>query len=118
MPIGFASNIEGKLGASFALTLIFSVTIAPFSHAAKLATVNALGRHSQSPATCYRFRYFFAVMYSSRSRRTHLGPPSSSQASRWAWVSGRHDTGAGLGGAVGRPAPSRLPPLALAISAG
>ena len=44
MPIGFASNIEGKLGASFALTLIFSVTIAPFSHAAKYASVNTRRR--------------------------------------------------------------------------
>ena len=40
MPIGFESNIEGKLGASFALTLIFSATIPPFSHAAKYASVN------------------------------------------------------------------------------
>ena len=51
------------------------------------------------------------AMYSSNNRRTHLGPPSSSHASRWAWVSGRHDTGAGRAGAGGRPAPSRLPPF-------
>ena len=58
--------------------------------------------------------YFFLLeMYSFSNRRTHFGPPSSSQASRWACVSGRQDTGAGLGGAGGRPAPSRLPPLML-----
>lgn len=31
------------------------------------------------------------AMYSSNNLRTHFGPPSSSQASRWAWVSGRHE---------------------------
>lgn len=76
-----------------------------------------LGRHSQSPATRYRFRYFFAAMYSSSSLRTHFGPPSSNQASRWACVSGRHDTGAGRTGAGGRPAPSRLPPLMICQTA-
>ena len=66
--------------------------------------------HRQSSAAA---RPFFAAMYSSNSLRTHFGPPSSSHASRWAWVSGRQDTGAGRGGAGGRPAPSRLPPLML-----
>lgn len=31
------------------------------------------------------------AMYSSNSLRTHFGPPSSSHASRWACVSGRHE---------------------------
>lgn len=52
-----------------------------------------------------------AAMYSFNNRRTHLGPPSSSHASRCSCVSGRHATGAGLGGAGGLPAPSRLPPF-------
>ena len=55
------------------------------------------------------------AMYSSSSLRTHFGPPNSSQASRWACVSGRQDTGAGRGGAGGRPAPSRLPPFMLVL---